>query len=257
MNPDPPGSRARTLAHWRNGFLVAAALAPLGLFFLFERQAKRVDAIADHGQSTDAFVTGVSEANGTTFYAYSVDGIEHRWNVARREAPFELGRVFTVTYLPETPSFSLPISDRSLAHEKAAANRSIAMKVEVGVAAALAIFGGLLHIDVRRLRSGAPLGPPDAKTQRRRLVIMGLVFLPLFVLITGFHLRDATEKGESVAPVVIATMLVIGIIGSVIWFSMREGPEKVRERVGRIMRWAAPLAIGAALLRLLAMLFTK
>ncbi len=257
MNPDSPGSRARTLAGWRNGLFAAALLAPLGLFFLFERQAKRLDALADHGQSTDAYVTAVSTANGTTFYAYSVDGIEHTWDVARREAPFERGQVFTVTYLPETPSFSLPISDRGLAREKAAANRSFAMKVEMGLAAALALFGGLLHLDVRRLRSGAPLGPPDAKTQRRRLVAMGLVFLPLLVLITGFHLRDAIEKGESVAPVVIATVLVLGIIGFVFWFAMREGPEKVRERVSRIMRWAAPLAIGAALLRLLALLFTK
>jgi hypothetical protein len=119
------------------------------------------------------------------------------------------------------------------------------------------MFAGLVHRDIRRLRSGAPSEASDPKAYKRRLALTSLVLLPAFVLITGFHLRDAIERGESVVPVVIGLCLAIAIVGSVFFFAGRDGPLKARERSARLLRWVAPIAGGIALLRLVAVLLGK
>jgi len=254
---EPPNQRAQSLIRWRAGLGIAAVALPLALFLVFERQARRLDGLATRGELVDAHVTGVSLDEGTTFYAYSVNGTEYTWNVARADAPYATGHVFPATYLPDDPTLSRPIADRTLAAREAERNRRFSWKAVLGLAATLALFAALTHRDLRRLRLGAPSELSDPRAYKRRLALTSIVLLPAFVLIGGFHIRDAMEKGESVLPGAIALCLAIALVGGVFFFAGRDGPMKARQQSARILRWVAPIATGVAILRLVALLFGK
>src|SRR5262249_18121 len=178
-------------------------------------------------------------------------------SVVRSAALFPVGASFPATYLPDDPSLSRPIGDRSLAAEESAKNRSFSWKVVLGLAVTLLLFGGLAHRDLRRIPIGAPSELSDPKAYKRRLALTSLLLLPAFALIGGFHMRDAIEKRESVLPVVLALCLASAIVGGAFFFVGRDGPVEARERSARILRWAAPIAGGIALLRLIAMVLGK
>ncbi len=234
------------------GCILAAVIIPAALFGLFERQARRLDALAAHGEPVEAYVTAISQTSGTTYYAYRVDGVEHRWSVARDEAPCdEVGQPFQATYLPEDPSLSRPIADRALAAAESSHNRSFARKVVLGVGLSLALLALVVHVDLRRLH-GEELSSP--KAVKRRLTLVGAALTPLLVLIFGFHAQSAIEGGESLVPIALSIVLVVAIIGGVFAFTTRRGPSQARERAVKILRWAAPVALGLALLRLLALI---
>jgi hypothetical protein len=177
--------------------------------------------------------------------------------VARGDAAFSAGNVFKVVYLPADPSLSRPIADRSLAALESAQNRSFSWKVLLGAGLTLALFAALAHLDLRRIRKGAPSEFSDPRVYKRRLVFTFLILLPIILLIAGFHFHDSIERGESVLPVVIGLLIPIGIIAAVFFFAGRHGPMKAKERSARILRWAVPIAGGIALLRLMAMLLGK
>ncbi len=245
-------SRAQSLARQRTGLVIATFLLPLALFSCFERQARRLDALAAHGESVEARVTAVH--GGGTFYAYRVNGSEFTWNVPERDAPFPVGQVFTATYLPEDPALSRPIADRRRAAVEAARNRSMCWKVVLALALTLAMVAGITHRDVCRLRMGAPSESADPRAHRRKFVALAIVLVPGLVLIGEFHLRNAAERGESIAPVVVALCLTIAVCAAVFFFVGRGGPTRVRERSARLLRWLVPIALGIAVLRLAAML---
>jgi hypothetical protein len=250
-------SKITSLIRWRAGLAVAALVIPLALFFLSDRQARRLDALATHGKPVDAQVTAVSRDNGITFYAYRVGGNEYTWNVARAEAPFAVGQVFPATYLPEDPSFSRPSVDPDLAARKAARTRNLAWKTCLGAAALLLLFCGLVHRELRRLRTRATSERTDPKAYKQRLRFTALALLPIFLMIGGFHFQDALERGESVVPVIMGLAVCAGIVGGVFYFVGRNGPRKARERSMKVLRWVVPLAIGIALLRLIALIIMK
>ena len=93
----------------------------------------------------------------------------------------------------------------------------------------------------------------DPAAYRRRLALIGVVLLPVLVLIIGFHAQNALEKDESIVPVVLGLVLVLAILGGVFFFAARKGPVEARVRAAKLMRWLAPIAVGVALLRLLAL----
>jgi hypothetical protein len=239
------------------GFAISAIVLPLALFLLFERQARRLDALAAHGETVDAQVTGVSPDGGATFYAYRVAGNEYTWNVARAELPFSVGQVFSASYLPEEPSFSRPFADKSLAAREAARNRSFSHQACFGVGFFLLVFAGLVHRDLQRRRAGAPSEINDPQAYQRRLRFTALAFLPVFLLIGGFHLQNAMQKSESVLPGLIGLVLAASILGAMFYFGGRAGPHQARERSARILRWAVPIAGGVALLRLVVFLLKR
>lgn len=249
--------RVAALVTWRTRLLVAALVVPCALFLVFERQARRLDALASHGEAVDAWVTAISRDQLTTFYAYRVDGQEHTWNVARTAAPFEIGQSFRATYLPETPSFSRPSVDGTLAACEAAQSRSFAWKACIGVALFLLLCAGLTHRDLHRLRAGAPSELNDPEAYRRRLRRTGLALLPLALLIGGFHFQDAQRRGESVMPGIVALILGIGLAGSALYLGGRDGPQKGRERSAKIMRWLVPIVVGIGLIRLIAFFWMR
>ncbi len=247
-------TRERSLSRWRAGLALAALVVPLALFALFERQARRLDALAEQGAPVTANVTRVTEG-GTVHYAYWVDGVGYSWNVARDDAPYEPGATFAATYLPDDPSFSRPIADRALAAAEASGNRSFAWKVVLGVGLFLGFFALLTHRDLRRLRAGAPREEDDPAAYRQRLMLVGLALAPLLALILGYHASDALERGESVVPVLFGVVLALSVLGGTLLFVLRRGPGEARARAARLMRWVAPIALGIAALRLVGLAF--
>ncbi len=246
--------RAKQLTRWRAGLAIAAVVLPLTLLALFERQARRLDALAAEGATVQAVVTGVSRDGGTTHYAYRVNGIEYTWNVGRDDAPYARGESFPATYLPSDPSLSRPFADRSRAAVEAAGNRSYAWKVVLGLASFLGFFALLAHRDLRRLRRGAPSELSDPTAYRQRLMWTGGALLPVVVLIFGYQAQDALEKGESIVPVVLGVATVLAILGGIYLGVARKGPAEAQRRAAKVMRWVAPVAVGVALARLLLLL---
>ncbi len=227
-------------------------LLPLGLYALFERQARRLDTLAAEGAPIEALVTGVSRDGGTTYYAYRVDGVEHTWNVAHEDAPFAPGETFTATYSPGDPALSRPYSDRSLAAGEASRSRAFSTKAVLAVAWFLGYFAFICQLQLRRMRAGAPSETTDPAAYWRRLGLVGGALVPLLILIFSFHAQDALERGQSMVPVVLGIIVTLALIGGVLFFVARRGPVEARARAGKLMRWLAPIAVGVALLRLLA-----
>lgn len=248
-------ARIRSLVRARAGLLVAGVVLPLALFGLFERQARRLDALAARGRPVEATVTAVTR--DSTHYAYRVEGALHTWNVARRDAPYAPGETFVVTYLPGDAGLSRPTADRSVGAEEAARNRGFSRKVVLGLAVILLGIAGLAHRDLQRLRSGTMPDPTDPRVYRKRLWATSGVLLAVFALVSGLHARDALAKGESPWPVVIGLALAIAIVGGVFVVAGRAGPVHAKARLARAMRWIVPAAVALALLRLAAMLIVS
>ncbi len=245
--------QARSLARLRTGLAVAALVVPLGLFALLERQARRLEALADHGRPVQAWVTALSSGGGTTHYAYRVDGTEHRWNVAQDEAPHPVGRLFTATYLPEDPSFSRPIAERARASAEAAQSRSFAWKVVLAAFLFLGLLALGAHRALGRLRAGGPSALAGPEAFGRRLAFFGLLSLAGALVVTGFHLQDAVDRGQSVLPVGLALAATLALVVGVGLFVARKGPEQARARAAKVLRWALPVGLALAALRLVAL----
>ncbi len=247
-------ARLQSAIRWRAIFVVLLLVLPAGCGVLFERQARRLEALAEHGEAIEARVIEVSLTNKSTTYAYRVNNQDFTWSVSPADAPFAVGQTFTVTYLPTEPSFSRPIIDRQLAAAEAAKNRSFTWKFLLGLIGALALFTGLAHRDVVRLKAGRPSLPVTPEQYRRRLLMTGLALTPFLLLIGGFHASDAVDRGESLLPVAIGLLIPVALIGGLFLYAARLGPKNAANRSLRIQRWAVPLAIGIALLRLIALL---
>jgi hypothetical protein len=239
----------QSLRRWRAGLVVAAVLIPLGLWALFERQARRLDALSSHGEPVQAWVTGVSGDKGTTFYAYRVEGKEYSWNVARKDAPYAVGQGFPSLYVPENPSFSQPFADRALVAQKAAGNRSFAWKVCSGVAVLFFLLAGVAHRDLQRRRAGV-VEVLDPGAYKRRLRGAILLFLLVLLLVGGFHFKDALGRGESIVLVLLGLAVGAAIVGGGYVLATRAGPQKTRLWAATITRWVVPISLGLALLRL-------
>lgn len=240
----------RSLTRWRLIFLLMAVVLPAGCYGLFERQARRLDALSDHGEPAMATVTGVNR-EGTVFYAYGVGGTTYTWNVAREAAPYEAGESFDITYLPEAPALSRP-GGRSRAAAEAASNRSFAWKAEAGTFAFFAFNMILCDVRLRRVRKTGQTELTDARAYRTRLILAGVMLAPFLVLVFGWHLGDALRRGESVWPVVLGVVVSLAVLGGTGLYVLREGRLGAAARGSRLLKWVAPLALGIAALRALA-----
>ncbi len=248
----------RSLTRWRAGSLIAALVVPAALFGLFERQARRLDQLARDGVVADARVTGFSNDGHTTFYAYDVRGVEHTWDVRREEAPFAPGETFRVVYSAEDPALSVLGSDRQEGHRAAAKTRGFAWKLALGAAMVFVLVGLLTHRDLRRKQYNTPPELSDPVAYRRRILITSAaVLLPVILLVVGWHMSDAMEKGQSVVPVVLASVITIALLGGVLMFVTKNGPVDAQTRSARLIRWLAPLAIVIGLARLVVALLDR
>jgi len=142
-------------SHQRGRWVITAlaVLAPLALHALLERQARRLDVLAEHGRAGLATVTAVDrDASGTVDYEYTVGNARYDWSVRAVDAPGRPGETFPIRYLPEDPSFSRPGSDGGQAAREAASNRAFARKAELGVFLFFLLNLGLLELKARKLR---------------------------------------------------------------------------------------------------------
>lgn len=247
-------TKIASAARWRNGLLLAAVLWPASCGALLERQARRLDALSQRGVPAVAVVTRVT-GDGTTHYRYTVDGRDHDWNVRRDAAPFDVGQRLSIVYLPDDPSLSRPVADRATVVEEAAGNRRFSRRMMAGEALLCLLLAWNAHRELTRLREGRDPADPAAYRERIRgaLVMLG----GLVALVTAGHALDAHGRGESLAPVAFGALLSLAVLGGVVAYVSRKGPAEASTRSARIMRWALPLMIGAAVLRVLASLTSR
>ncbi|WP_394846757.1 hypothetical protein LZC95_04745 [Pendulispora brunnea] len=241
----------RSLARWRLIFLALALALPAGCYGVFERQAKRLDALGDHGEPATATVTAVRQ-KGTVDYSYVVGGATYTWNVSQEDAPPVVGKTFPITYLPEDPALSRPGADRVRATREAASNRRFAWKLEAGIFGFLAFNAVLCDVRLRRLRKTRRTELTDPRAYRTRLILTGAMLAPFLVLIFAWHLSDSLRRGDSVWPVVLGTVGVFGILGGTGFYILREGLAQAGTRSTRLLKWVGPIAVGLAVLRALA-----
>lgn len=235
---------------------ILAVLIPATLYSLFHRQARRLDALADHAQLADATVT--ARRDGTTFYSYTVGGTTHSWSVRDGEAPLKVGETFAVSYLPEVPSFSRPGTDRSVVAAEASSNRSFTGKVVAGAFWFFAANVIICQVRLRRLRATGRTEVDDPQAYRTRLFLTGVLLLaPMLALVFGWHATDALRRNESMWPVVLGAVIALGVLGGTTFYVLREGVAGAATRSMRVLKWAVPLAIAFAALRGLAWIVTR
>jgi hypothetical protein len=249
IDPRPPGAlveaRARSFARWRTIFLVVMVVVPALLYALFERQARRLDALADHGASGVARVVAVTRQNGATYvdYAYEVGGASYRWSVSRAAAPFDVGQTFPIVYVPEDPSLSRPGGDRSIGAREAAHDRRFS-RIAVGVVFVfLALCAAAAEASLRRIRRTGTLEVLDPAERRKRMITRGAILVVLVGGVSAAHAVDATQKGESLVPVVLAAVLALAVVGGVFAYALRG------RDLARVARWAGLVAAAIATIR--------
>ena len=246
----------RSLVRARAILLAIAILVPAGCHALFERQARRLDAVADHGVIAQATVTAQTEQGGARFTRYVVDveGVRYEGSVERADAPYDVGASFPMVLSAEDPTLALPGADRSRAAARAAENRAFAWKLEAGVFVFFGANALFSHLRLGRLQRTRLTEVDDPVAYRRRLVFAGALLAPMVVGISAWHARDAMAQGESVWPVALAGLLSVAIVVGTAAYVLREGRAHASARSARRLLWAAPLAVGIALVRLLAWL---
>jgi hypothetical protein len=198
----------------------------------------------------------VSRQGGETYvdYAYEIDGTRYTWNVAQKNAPHSIGETFPIVYSPQDPALSRPGTDRSKATTEAASNRSFRTKLVTGIFAFFAFNALICDVRLRRVRKTGQTELTDPKAYRTRLILTGVMLVPLLVLVFGWHLGESLRAGESAWPTVLGMVGALAILGGTGFYVLREGRGQATARSARVLRWAAPLAAGVAVLRLLAWL---
>ncbi len=236
-------------------FAILAVMLPLALFGLLERQAKRLEALGDHGSLGLGTVTARREH--TTYYAYEVEGKTHTWSVAEEEANYAVGTSFPIVYLPEDPSLNRPGSDRTVGTREAAKNRRFSWKLAFGVFYFFGSFLLMTTLQLRRFRINGDAEFTDPEGPKRRLRTNVAIMAPLLGGVIVWHFVDASGRGESTAPVFISAVVIVAILVGTYAFMFRKGPEQAQKRHTQILKYVAPAAIAIAVLRVIIELVGK
>ena len=246
--PLTPAQVRQKLARNRAGFALAAIVAPLLLMLLFERQARRLDALADHGAPVTARVDKITR-DDTLHYSYQVAGVRHSWNVHHRDAPHATGQEFAAVYLPEDPSLSRPFAERRLAAAEAASVRSFGRWTALVAAWFMGVFAVFAHRLIRNLNAE----PPRQSTQGAHLRFLGVALSPIPVVMFAGHVRDALAHGESLGGVAFAFAVTAVALVAIYRLSLR--PQGDPRRARMLKSGIAVLAIAIGLARLAMLLF--
>ena len=229
--------------------ILLAVLLPAGCHGVFERQVRRLEALAEHGEVTTASVTRVTDTYAE--YTYAVSGSTFTWSVSDERAPRGLGDTFAVLYLPEVPSFTRAGIDRARVSAEASSNRSFSAKFVGGVAYVFGFSALLCHLRVRRLRKTGQTEATDAGAYRTRLLLTAAFFVPILASIFASHAREAAGRGESGSAVVLGAIVGAAVLGGSVFYGLREGRAHAAARSARMMRWLAPVLFVSAALRAL------
>lgn len=234
---------------------ILTMLLPLGLFGLSERQARRLEALGDHGALGVGRVT--AHRDHTTHYAYEVEGKAHTWSVAEEEANYAVGTSFPIVYLPEDPSLNRPGSDRTVGTREAVKNRRFSWKLAFGVFYFFGSFLLMTALQLRRFRINGDAEFTDPEGPKRRLRTNVAIMAPLLGGVIVWHFVDASGRGESTAPVFISAVVIVAILVGTYAFMFRKGPEQAQKRHTQLIKYIAPAAIAIAVLRVIIELVGK
>ena len=220
MNPAEPSphltaeiaqKQLTSLVRWRLVFAILAVVLPFVPYTLLERQARRLDALVDHGKEVEATVTRVALEKRETYltYSYVVDGASFSWTVPSSQVPHAPGESFRATYLPEDPSLSRPDTDGTLATRDADAGRSLAWKIMLGVFAFFIVNALIADRKVRDLRKRAPAGvvfPSLSPIALGRFVALGILAL---VLMTNLNEQTASVQAKAFGAAPLGVSIVV------------------------------------------------
>ena len=191
-------------SRWQIAFALLALLLPLVPYLVFERQARRLDKLADHGKPAVATVTRVARNGASTnlIYAYAVDGASFSWTVPSDQVPHAPGETFDATYLPEDPSLSRP--DAAQAASDAEETRTTARKAMLLVFAFFLVNVGVSEVKLRRMRkearaAGANAASVDAGAGLSPIRIGQLVALFILSILVATNFNEDTMRVQAKA----------------------------------------------------------
>lgn len=189
----------------RRSALVLALLAlglPAGCHTLFERQARRFDAVVHHGAQVDATVSRVDAHGG--YIVYTVAGQELTSSVGPDDAHGIVpGQTLSLTVLPEAPTLFV-VGTRSRATEKASKSRAFAIQVDLGLVWFFGFAAAMSAWQYQRMKRTGRTEAIDRGAYRARLMLCGIWIAPLFTMIFALHWLDGRARGESAWPIVLS-----------------------------------------------------
>lgn len=201
--------------------LALALLLPLALHLLFERQARRLRALAEDGVVGEAEI--VRATSEYTFLAYEVGGARYDWNIGRSELPEPVGARVPIVYLPEDPALVRPGTDRACGALEAARSRRFGRRLELGLFAFFGLFFLFGELQIHELRTRGAAVFTDPTLFRRRLALSFAMLAPFLGLLFGYHLEDARAKGESEGPVALGVVVSLTLIGGIFLYCTSAG----------------------------------
>lgn len=197
------------------GLAAAAVLVPALFLALFERQARRLEALADHGVVTEATVVSAS-ASRYTDYAYVFAGERYTWNVSRSDAPFATGSTFPVRVLPEAPSFSRPGATGDAPAAEALTNRAFFPKILLGMMLFFAGMAAFAHRQLGRLERGE--GPGKPLSPRGMGHTIAFLMWGLVLSVNAFDdVRAVQSQAFGARPFGLPVTLVVSLAQSVLF----------------------------------------
>lgn len=224
-DPEISKERRRVLIashrRWRLVFLALAIVVPALLHLLFERQARRLDALADHGQLATATVTGVSHdgPDGIATYEYRVGTERYAWSVKASQLPPAAGSAIPIIFLPEHPTLSRPGADRTRASVEASSNRRFARGFMLGVLLFVAVNAGLSEMKLRKLVHGESLrvSPEWAGRIVALLVLAGVLSTNLFADVAAVQQRAFGTSPLGIPVLVLVSLVEVLLFAPLFW----------------------------------------
>jgi hypothetical protein len=246
----------RSLARTRWILLSIAVVIPVTVYWVGERQARRLGELGAHGQIATATITQASSQ--AVYYAYQVNGVEFTWNVSPEKLPsVAVGATVPIVFSPADPALSRPGADRTVALAEATSNRTFMRNFAGGIFVFFGCFALMSNVSLLRIRKTGHTERTDPKAYKTRLLMSGGMLAAMVGGIGSWHWTDAMRQGESVLPVVLGVGLVAVILGSIGFYAFRGGSVRPWDRMGRVLRWVAPLAIAIAVLRAIVALISS
>jgi hypothetical protein len=204
---------------WRIIFVLLALALPAAIYALSERQARRLDALANHGATTSAVVDRLEHQGSEAYvhYKYAVGGSTYTWSVGERDVLHDVGETFIVSYLPEDPSLSRPYADWSLAAKEAASNRSFRNKAIVGAFLFVALNAALSEVKLRRLRRRGPQDTFLLSAKAAGRIVAGLLILVALSTNRYEDVAEVQRKAFGAMPFGLPVTTVVTLVEAVLF----------------------------------------
>lgn len=102
-------------------------------------------------------------------------------------------------------------------------------------------------------RAPGSIGPKPQRPFPRELVRKTVILSLAMVMFLAYSARVALQKGESLVPVLVSSVLVLVLVPGCMTFIGWRGQAEVLTRAALLTKWAGTGAVVVGLLRILAM----